>query len=335
MRFFQPQVPMLPSGIDLTGKTIIVTGATAGIGLEICRQLLGYKVSNLIMAVRNVSKGEKVRQALLKESEIERKNPKASITVLELDTENYTSVRQFASTFEAKFQDLHVFMANAGIGTNDKEFASSGHEKNMQVNYFSNVLLTLLLLPILERTASKTGKPSKVTWTGSREYANASLSGKHPLGKGDLEVLKHFDVSEGIDTLGRYGDSKLMCLLFQRQLAKHYGPEKVIINSFCPGLVNTSMTDVLPFHRRMIMVVVKALIAREPAAAGRIALYAAAVASTETHGRLLGDMELDEPSEYLKSEESRRVGEMVWNETIDEMARIVAIPTWMKKRQLN
>ncbi|RYP77762.1 hypothetical protein DL769_003328 [Monosporascus sp. CRB-8-3] len=304
MPFFQPPVPSLPSGIDLSGQTAIVTGATAGIGLEISRQLILYKVSNLIMAVRNMSKGETVRKALVSDPAVKTANPHVTIKVMELDTENYASVQRFVSAYQLAFQDLHLLMANAGIGTAVKELASSGHEMDTQVNYLSNVLLTLALLPMLETTANKTGKPTRITWTGSRMYEKTSLAKKLPLQKGGL--LNHFNTAEGISMLQRYGDSKLLCVLFQLELAKHYPPDKVIINSFCPGLVDTGMTDVLPIYMRIPANAMKALRARSPQKAGWIALNAAVVAGAETHGRLLGDMEVEEPSEFIKSKEGQK-----------------------------
>ncbi|RMJ11801.1 hypothetical protein CDV36_008536 [Fusarium kuroshium] len=327
--FSQPSVPPLPSGIDLSGKTAIVTGATAGIGLEICRQLLSHVLSTLIMAVRNVSKGEATRQTLLSGPVVKSAGQKVTIKVMELNTENYSSVKSFASAFTSSFQDLHLVMANAGIGTLHKELATSGHEKNMQVNYLSNVALTLALLPVLETTATRTGKPTRVTWTGSRQYTLTPLAGKIPLGK-DEQILKHLDTCEGIDTLGRYADSKILCVLFQLEFAKHYSPDKVIINSFCPGLVDTGMTDVLPFHMRAFMKVVKALSARSPEKAGWIALNAAVVAGNENHGKLLGDLTIDTPSDFVKSDEGQRIQKMLWNETVDEMEGIMTVPAWMK-----
>jgi NAD(P)-dependent dehydrogenase (short-subunit alcohol dehydrogenase family) len=330
MPFFQPPVPPLSSGIDLSGQTAVVTGATAGIGLEISRHLILCKVSNLIMAVRNTLKGETVRESLLSDPAVNAANPNVTIKVMELDTENYASVQRFVSGYQLAFQDLHLLMANAGIGTAAKESASSGHEMNIQVNYLSNVLLTLALLPMLESTASKTSKPARVTWTGSRLYDKTSLAKKLPLQEGE-GLLKHFNTADGISMLERYGDSKLLCVLFQLELAKHYHPDKVIINSFCPGLVDTGMTDVLPFYMRIPTNVIKAFTARSPKQAGWIALNAAVVAGVETHGTLLRDMAVEEPDEFIKSKEGQKVQKMLWNETIDEMAGVVNLPTWMNK----
>ncbi|KAI1737949.1 hypothetical protein F4680DRAFT_194969 [Xylaria scruposa] len=330
MHFFQPPVPSLSPSLNLSGKTVIVTGATSGIGLEISRQLLSRKVSNLIMAVRNVSKGGMVRQALLSEPAINAANPNAAIKVMQLDTESFASVHRFASAFKAEFQDLHLVLANAGVGTVAKEIASSGHEKNIQVNYLSNVLLTLALLPALETTAEKTGEPARVTWTCSRMLEYSSLAKKLPLKQGE-EVLKHFDTVDGLATLTRYADSKLLCVLFQLELAKHYNQDKVIINSFCPGHVDTSMGNDLPIYLRIPSNALKAIRARPVHKAGWIALNAGLVAGPETHGQLLGDMIIEEPWEFIKSKEGERVRKMLWNETIDELARIEVLPVWMTK----
>lgn len=327
---FQPSVPSLPPGINLSGKTAIVTGATAGIGLEISRQLLTYKVSNLILAVRNLPKGETVRDALLSEPAIKAANPNATVKVLKLDTASYESVQSFVSAFKAEFEDLHLLIGNAGTGTWGKQLASSGHDINIQVNYLSNVLLTLALLPTLEATAAKTGAPTRVTWTGSRGYLSSSLAGKHPLKKGET-VLKHLDTAESLPMFTRYADSKALCFLFQLELAKHYNPDRVIVNSFCPGMVDTGMTDVLPIYLRIPMVAVKAIRARSPKKAAWIALNAAVVAGAETHGRLLGDMVVEAPWEFLKTEEGLRAQKALWNETVDEMDGLVDLPAWMSK----
>ncbi|KPM40834.1 hypothetical protein AK830_g5718 [Neonectria ditissima] len=318
MPLFQPTVAPLPPSINLSGKTAIVTGASSGIGLEISRQLLTLKVSNLILAVRNITKGEAVRQSLISDPAVKAANPNANVKVMSLDTENYASARQFASAFTAEFADLHLLMLNAGIGTLGREFASSGHEKNIQVNYLSNVLLTFALLPVLEATADRTGAATRVTWTGSRSYRMTSLASKLPLKQGEA-VLKHFDEAKGIPSFVGYGDSKLLVVFFQRELARRYSADKVIVNNFCPGMANTGMSDVLPIYLRIPVNLVKAIRARSPEKAAWIGLNAALVAGTETHGHLLEDVSVDKPSEFVVSEEGQRVQKLLWEETCEEM----------------
>ncbi|KAF4467664.1 Short-chain dehydrogenase reductase SDR [Fusarium albosuccineum] len=329
MPFILPKVSPLPAGIDLSSKTAIVTGATSGIGLEITRQLLTLKVSTLILAVRNVSKGEEVRKTLLSEPAIKTANPNANVQVMKLDTEDYASVQSFVDGFKSKYDKLHLLMLNAGIGTLAREFAPNGHEKNIQVNYLSNVLLTVSLLPLLEATAGKEGSPTRMTWTGSRTHKRTSLAGNVPLKQGE-GVLQHFDTAEDIPAFARYGDSKLLGVLFQLELANHIDPSKVIVNSFCPAMVATAMSDVLPVYLRIPMDLIKAIRARSPEKAAWIGLNAALVAGKESHGRLLEDNKVADLGEFVESEEGAKVRRLLWEETVEEMRGLVALPSWME-----
>lgn len=329
MGFFQPPITPLPSGIDLSGKTAVVTGATSGIGLEISHQLLTLKISTLVLAVRNVPKGEAVKESFQSDPEIKAVNPNATIEVMELDTENYASPQKFAQAFNAKFQDLHILMLNAGVSTLGLEHASTGHGKNLQINYLSNVLLTLALLPTLESTAERTGSPARLTWSGSRLHSMTSLS-KKPV-QPDSTLLKHLDTVKGLSEYSGYADSKLMVLLFQLELAKHYTADKVIINHFCPGMVETGIKDALPIYLRLPVEAVMKVRARSPEKGAWIALNAALVAGKETHGRLLGDKEVEELCGFVTTSEGERVRKLLWNETLDEMEGLVAIPGWMSK----
>ncbi|KAF4963618.1 hypothetical protein FSARC_8403 [Fusarium sarcochroum] len=323
MPFIQPKIEPLPPGIDLTNKTAIVTGATAGIGLELSRQLLELKLSTLILAVRNVSKGEEVRQGLLAE------NPKAVVQVLKLDTEDYASVKAFAETFQKTNGRLHLLMLNAGIGNLSFEMATSGHEKHLQINYLSNILLTLLLLPTLEATAQRDGSPTRITWTGSRNHLHTSLARRVPLKKGE-GVFEHFDTPDLISPFIRYGDTKLLIVLSQLEIAKRYKPEKVIMNSFCPAMVNTTMSDVLPLHLRLPMNLIKAMRARSVDKAGWIGLHAALVAGEETHGKLLFDKDVGDLGDFVPSDEGRRIQGLLWEETVEEMRGLAEVPSWME-----
>lgn len=58
MGFFQAPVTPLPAGLDLKGKTAVITGVSSGMGLETARQLLSLNISSVVVAVRNVSKEE-------------------------------------------------------------------------------------------------------------------------------------------------------------------------------------------------------------------------------------------------------------------------------------
>jgi NAD(P)-dependent dehydrogenase (short-subunit alcohol dehydrogenase family) len=287
MPFSQPPVTPNPTGINLQGKTAIITGGNTGMGFETARQLLTLSLSNLILAVRNISKGETAKNVLLAHSEVQARNPNAVITVMQLDMDDYNSVKVFAAKVKAQVLDLHLLILNAGTGLLKLERSPSGHDRTTQVNYLSNVLLVSELLPLLESTADRTGTPSRITWVGSRIHWRTSLA-KKPVQPGS-SIFDHFDDMANYSTFMRYGDTKLLCTMFVYELAKRVSSDKVIVNIMCPGMVNTAMGDILPLYLRIPVNLVKKMRARTVEEGGRLIVYSAAVAGPETHGQFVVD----------------------------------------------
>jgi NAD(P)-dependent dehydrogenase (short-subunit alcohol dehydrogenase family) len=281
MPLFKPPVTPLPANTNLNGQTAIVTGATSGIGLELVRQLVALHASTVILAVRNLTKGEAVRRSLLAS------HPDAVVKVMLLDMEDYTSVQSFSRAFLAEHSALHILILNAGIGAYKREVTPSGHEKSIQVNYLSNVLLFFSLLPVLKATPGST----RVTWVGSRLHANTSLAKKAPLGHGET-VLGHFDREDTFSLFSQYMDSKLLCTLFLYEMHKRMPASNVIVNSVCPGMVKTRMSEGLPLYLRIPVAAVQAVMARDAAPAAVIVLNAAIVAGRDSHGEFMTDKDI-------------------------------------------
>lgn len=330
MGLFAPRIHPLQPKPDVSGQTAIVTGASSGIGLEIARQLLLFGISRLVLAVRNLEKGEAVKQSLFHDEAIRVVNPNALVEVMQLDIEKYESVAEFATTFTSRFDALHLLMLNAAAIDFERKTAKSGHEKTIQVNYLSNVLLNLKLLPVLEATADKTGRPTRVTWTGSRSYRQTSLERVLPLTASE-SILKHFDDEDTLPLFTRYADSKLLCFLFTRELAQRYDNKKVIVNSFCPSMVKTGMASAMPFHVRIPASILMSIRGRPVEEAGRVALHAAVNAGPDTHGKLLEDLSAVPASQFVESAEGQRIQRLLWSETKEEMKNWTALPAWILK----
>lgn len=323
-------MPSLPQNTDLSGQTVIVTGATSGIGLAMARQVLMLKPSNVVLAVRNISKGETCKASLMSDPEIKAKNHSITITVRHFDAELPQTVKDFAANFRKNFERLDLLLINAGGASYALEILDTGHDKSVQVNYLSNVLLQLELLPLLEKTATITGRPSRVTWTGSRSYQVTSLNDK-PLEKVSKGVLNYFDTTEGRALFVRYGDSKLLGLLFLKELAERYGPEEVIINSCCPHTVRSNMAGAMPWYIRCGAWLQMRLKGKTPDEAATEILHAALVSGKESHGSLFFDYDIAPLSPFVQSKEGKEVQRKLWAETVMEIGPLIQLPQWMTR----
>src|SRR5215472_13333856 len=106
---------------DLRGRTALVTGASSGLCIETARALLSAQ-AEVILAVRDTAKGERVAQDLRTATKNERAH------VLAIDLGSLTSVRQVAEQFHARWSQLHVLVNNAGIMATPLRYTREGFE---------------------------------------------------------------------------------------------------------------------------------------------------------------------------------------------------------------
>ena len=172
------------------------------------------------------------------------------------------------------------------------------------MNYFSNALLSLMLLPLLEKTSQsiRNSNPAdirttKITWVGSMAQGFNSLS-KFPV-QTTSQVLPYFDSEKNYSRFSRYPDSKFLVALFVREMAKHIpSPSNdarkgsVVINNLCPGTVNTAADNKLPFYMRMPMNLNRRLRSRSVEEGARALVYAAVVVDEKSHGKYISSNEI-------------------------------------------
>lgn len=133
---------------QFTGQTIIVTGANCGLGLEAARHFVRLDAEKVILAVRNLEKGEAANKSI----EASEKKP-GVVEVWQLDLASYDSVKKFAKRAEG-LSRLDVMVQNAGIVTS-KYTTTEDNESSLTTNVISPFLLGLLILPKLRETAVK------------------------------------------------------------------------------------------------------------------------------------------------------------------------------------
>ncbi len=148
---------------DFTGQTIIVTGSNCGLGLEAVRHFVHLNATKVVMAVRSATKGEDAK------ADIESSTGKTDvIDVHELDLASYASVKRFAESMN-ELPRIDAVIQNAGMVPPEYKLVED-NESSITVNFVSTILLTVLLLPILGRSADRYGTLPKMAVVSSGSH---------------------------------------------------------------------------------------------------------------------------------------------------------------------
>ncbi|XP_077224234.1 short-chain dehydrogenase TIC 32, chloroplastic-like [Tasmannia lanceolata] len=216
-------------GIDGTGLTAIVTGASNGIGTETTR-VLALRGVHVVMAIRNVAAGKDVKEAIVKEI------PTAKLDVMQLDLSSKASVRKFASEFKTSGFPLNILINNAGIMATPYKLSEDGIEMQFATNHIGHFLLTHMLLDTMKTTARNSKKEGRIVNVSSDGHGFANRSGI-PF---DLEKLNDKSKYSG---LVAYGRSKLANVLHANELASRLKEEgaNITANSLMPGSITTNL----------------------------------------------------------------------------------------------
>jgi NAD(P)-dependent dehydrogenase (short-subunit alcohol dehydrogenase family) len=209
---------------SLSGQTAIVTGGNTGLGYEAALQLLGLKLSHLILAVRSPEKGEAAA------TKLRLLYPKVSIEVWQLNMSLYDSIQAFARRVESQLSRIDIVLLNAGVlRINFNSVESTGHEECLQINYLSTVLLAIILLPVL-KTKGPPGRPAHLTIVS----AALTLAAKFP-NRDANPLLPSFDDPKSFDREENYNSSKLLAHMFLWKLVDYVSADDVIVNLADPA----------------------------------------------------------------------------------------------------
>ena len=210
-----------------SGKTVLVTGATGGIGLETARALARMG-AHVVIGARDLARGRAVVDELV------RSGGKAEL--LPIDMASLASVREAAARFAAAHPRLDVLVNNAGVVTRDRQVSPDGHEVIWATNFLGPFLLTRLLLPAL-----KNAPAPRVVNVSSMAHAGGRLDWN------DLELAR------GFRRLKAYSNSKLALVLFTRELARR--EPTVAVTALHPGAIWTGIWRAAPLVARWVLAV--------------------------------------------------------------------------------
>ncbi|KAL7147445.1 hypothetical protein ABFS83_06G107900 [Erythranthe nasuta] len=215
------------AGIDASGLTAIVTGASSGIGTETAR-VLAKRGVHVVMGIRNMDAGKQVKEAIVKEI------PSAKVDAMELDLTSLASVRKFASDFSSSGRPLNILINNAGVMTPPFKLSKDNIETQFATNHLGHFLLANLLLDTMKKTARETKKEGRIVNVSSEAH-------RFPYKEG-IRFDKLND-EEGYSRWGAYGQSKLANVLHANELTRRLKEEgaDITANSLHPGIITTNL----------------------------------------------------------------------------------------------
>ncbi|KAJ4120049.1 hypothetical protein NW768_010332 [Fusarium equiseti] len=277
--------PYSPPDIGLNGMTALVTGTTSGVGLETCRSLLSYGVSQLIMSARTQKKGEDVA------AHLRLRCPGADIQVWELEMESYDSVIAFSERAIKDLKRLDMVILNAGtLQANAYQAAYTEHERMFQVNYLSTALLARLFIPVLRKRSPK-GFPGRLTVASTITSSQLEKSYDPPTWEfmDSLVRLQTKDISaEFLQDRFVVPSSLLNIVLYD--LSRSVSPNEVVINAVCNGLArDTQLYDSIEHipSLHIAMRTTKALLGKSLEQAAQSYIHAVAVEGKKSHGETI------------------------------------------------
>ena len=207
----------MPAVVDLTEKTVLITGGNTGLGLETA-VALGALGASVTFTSRDVDRGEAARREIVERSGAD------DVEAMALDLASVASIRSFAEAFLAAHPRLDILVNNAGLILSERTETEDGFETTFGVNHLGPVLLTDLLLDRLVASA-----PSRIVVVASDAHKFAPDGLKFD----DLQCRGRFW------SYRVYGRSKLANIYFMRALAKRLEGTGVTVNAVHPGSVAT------------------------------------------------------------------------------------------------
>lgn len=206
---------------DMSGKRVLVTGGSAGIGYETARAL-ARAGADVTIASRHQGRITDAAETLSADAG-------RPVTAMRMDLADLDSIRAFAERFAGNGDRLDVLVNNAGAWNPRRRETIDGIERTWAVNHLGPFLLTSLLMPLLQR--AEAGRIVTVA-SGAHNYASLDFA--------DLELTNGYAAARA------YGQSKLANIMFTYALARRLEGSGITANCLHPGLVATRFFRFVP-----------------------------------------------------------------------------------------
>ncbi|KZS97487.1 NAD(P)-binding protein [Sistotremastrum niveocremeum HHB9708] len=313
--FIKDQYTTLPSikafQKDLTGKTVIVTGANVGLGLEAARHFASMNPGRLILACRSRQSSEEAVK------DIERTTACKSVEWWALDLTSFQSVSDFATRFEKEGGGkIDILVENAGINTGVYRQSKDGYESTLQTNHLGTAFLGLLLLPWLSRTESRV-----VVVSSELHYMVKSI--KEADSPNIIDKLSDEKYCTSSVMRERYHVTKAFNVFFVKALAERLPADtKITVDAVNPGLCHSKLTREIEGVLAVFVSILKGILARTTEVGSRTLVHAALGGTqAEMQGKYLNKCQVEEESDFIISPEGHQIQHRLWDETVHILSK--------------
>ncbi|MDE1986161.1 MAG: SDR family oxidoreductase [Alphaproteobacteria bacterium] len=235
----------------MQGKTVVITGATSGIG-EVAAVQLAEQGARVVFVARNPFR----RDALLTQLSIANSSVKHAGHLADLS--KLSEMKRVAGEIAAAEPKIDALINNAGALFSAREATADGLEMTFATNHMAYFVVTNLLLDRLKATPG-----ARIVTTASDAHKSGKLNFE------DLQAEKKYNA------FGVYGTSKLCNILFTRELARRLQGSGVTANCLHPGFVATQFGDNNDGWLGMVVGVAKRLVAISPEEGAKTIVYLA------------------------------------------------------------
>lgn len=235
---------MMNTKWSVSGKYVVITGATSGIGFSAVKELAA-RGANLGIIARNQAKANAVADQIKAAT-----GGSISVDVFVADMSSQQSIRNVAAEILAKCPRLDILINNAGALFESRQMTVDGIEMTWAVNHLAPFLLTTLLLDRL-----KESEQARIITTVSDNH----LMVKEGIDFDDLSAKRLYSFPKRLmgGPAYRYGETKLASILCTAELAKRLEGTGVTAHCFHPGLVATNFNKNNGVLSRLTMSVMK------------------------------------------------------------------------------
>ncbi|KIV95030.1 hypothetical protein PV10_02737 [Exophiala mesophila] len=306
--------------VSLSGRTVLITGANVGLGLEAAVKTAALGAKGLILGVRSLQKGEDTKRQICQRTGYDPNK----VRYYELDMSRFASVESFAKTVEENEPRVDAAILNAGTVTPAFVLSPEGYETTLQVNVLSTALLGVLLLPQLQKSATISGKASHLEFVGSVAHHRVKAS-QFDLSP-ERSIIDQANSKSFFGLTVNYHVSKLLLMYVMEglvQATRTPGCEpNVIITNVCPCLCRTNLGRDFGSPMKLANYLFHLPFART-AEEGSRTLVSGITLGPEANGEFWSHDRLYKKGDLVTSAEGKALQKRVWKEIVDILIKNV------------